>query len=45
MGRKLLLSAQQIAYARKLRAQGENPAQVAQLLKVSRRTLERALRN
>jgi len=43
MGRKPLLSAQQVAHARKLREQGESPAQVAQLLKVSRRTLERAL--
>ena len=45
MGRKPLLSAQQVAHARKLKGQGESPAQVAQLLNVSRRTLERALRN
>ena len=44
MGRKPLLSAQQVAHARKLREQGESPAQVAQLLKVSRCTVERALR-
>jgi len=43
MGRRPLLSAQQVAHARKLREQGESPVQVAQLLKVSRRTLERAL--
>jgi DNA invertase Pin-like site-specific DNA recombinase len=44
MGRKPFLSAQQVAHARKLREQGESPAHVAQLLNVSRRTLERALR-
>ena len=44
MGRRPLLSAQQVAHARKLREQGESPVQVAQLLKVSRRTVERALR-
>ena len=44
MGRKPLLSAQHVAHARKLREQGESLAQVAQLLKVSRRTVERALR-
>lgn len=43
MGRKPLLSAPQIAHARQLRAQGQSPAQVAQLLNVSRRTLYRAL--
>jgi DNA invertase Pin-like site-specific DNA recombinase len=43
MGRKPLLSAQQVAHARKLREQGERPALVAQLLNVSRRTVERAL--
>ena len=43
MGRKPVLSAQQVAHARKLREQGESPAHVAQLLTVSRRTLERAL--
>jgi DNA invertase Pin-like site-specific DNA recombinase len=41
--RKPLLSSSQVAHARKLREQGERPAHVAQLLKVSRRTLERAL--
>jgi hypothetical protein len=41
MGRKPLLSAQQVTHARKLQEQGESPAQVSQLLKVSRRTLER----
>ena len=40
MGRKPLLSAQQVAHARKLREQGESLAQFAQLLKVSRRTFE-----
>ncbi len=45
MGRKPLLSASQIAHARKLLEQGEHPVHVAQLLNVSRRTLERALRN
>jgi DNA invertase Pin-like site-specific DNA recombinase len=45
IGRKPLLSAQQVAHARKLREQGESPAQVAQLLNVLCRTLERALRN
>src|SRR5437773_306224 len=43
MGRKLLLSAQQVAHARKLVGQGEHPNDVAQSLKVSRRTLYRAL--
>jgi DNA invertase Pin-like site-specific DNA recombinase len=43
MGRKLLLSAPQVAHARKLLEQGERPVHVAQLLNVSRRTLERAL--
>jgi len=45
MGRKPLLSAQQIAHARKLLEQGECSVQVAHLLNVSRRTLERALIN
>ena len=45
MGRKPLLTAQQVAYARKLVGQGESPRDVAQLLKVSRRTLYRALSN
>ena len=44
MGRKPKLSPQQVAHARKLLDQGESPAHVAQLLKVSRRTVERALR-
>jgi DNA invertase Pin-like site-specific DNA recombinase len=43
MGRKLLLSAQQVAHARKLMEQGEGPNNVAQSLNVSRRTLYRAL--
>jgi DNA invertase Pin-like site-specific DNA recombinase len=45
MGRKPLLSAQQVAHARKLLEEGERTVQVARLLKVSRRTLERALRS
>lgn len=44
MGRKPLLTAQQVAHARKLREQGENPNAIAQSLGVSRRTLYRALR-
>jgi len=43
MGRKPLLSTQQVAHARKLLEQGERPAHVAQLLNASGRTLERAL--
>ena len=43
MGRKPLLSAQQVAHARKLREQGESPRDIAQSLNVSRRTLYRAL--
>src|SRR6266850_1180614 len=43
MGRKPQLSAQQVAHARKLLGQGEHPNDVAQSLKVSRRTLYRAL--
>jgi len=43
MGRKLLLSAQQVAHAHKLREQGGSPSDIAQSLKVSRRTLYRAL--
>jgi DNA invertase Pin-like site-specific DNA recombinase len=43
MGRKRLLSAQQVAHARKLIEQGEGPDNVAQSLNVSRRTLYRAL--
>ena len=45
MGRKRLLSAQQVAHARKLIEQGEGPDNVAQSLNVSRRTLYRALSN
>jgi DNA invertase Pin-like site-specific DNA recombinase len=45
MGRKPLLSPEQVVHARTLREQGESPAQVAQLLNVSQRTLYRALRN
>jgi DNA invertase Pin-like site-specific DNA recombinase len=44
MGRKPLLSAPQVAHARKLLEQGERTVYVAQLLNVSRRTLERALK-
>jgi DNA invertase Pin-like site-specific DNA recombinase len=44
MGRKPLLSAQQVGHARKLIEQGESPNTVAQSLNVSRRTLYRALR-
>ncbi len=44
MGRKRLLSAQQVAHARKLIEQGEGPDNVAQSLNVSRRTLCRVLR-
>jgi len=43
MGRKLILTAAQVAHARKLVAQGERPADVAKLLGVSRRTVYRAL--
>jgi DNA invertase Pin-like site-specific DNA recombinase len=43
MGRKPLLSAQQTTHARKLIEQGESPGYVAKSLKVSRRTLYRAL--
>lgn len=43
MGRKRLLSAQQVAHARKLIEQGEGHDNVAQSLNVSRRTLYRAL--
>lgn len=43
MGRKPILSAQQVDHARKLREQGQSPGQVAQLLNVSRRTVYRAL--
>lgn len=44
MGRKPLLSEQQVAHARRLLEQEERPIKIAQLLKVSRRTLERALK-
>jgi DNA invertase Pin-like site-specific DNA recombinase len=44
MGRKPLLSAPQVAHARKLLEEGERLVHVAQLLNVSRRTLERALK-
>ena len=43
MGRKPLLSAQQATHARKLIEQGESPGHVSKSLKVSRRTLYRAL--
>lgn len=43
MGRKPILSAQQVAHARKLVGQGERPEDIARLLKVSRRTVYRAL--
>ena len=43
MGRKPLLSLQQITHARKLIGQGEPHDTVAQSLNVSRRTLYRAL--
>ena len=43
MGRKPILTAAQVAHARKLVAQGERPAEVAKLLGVSRRTVYRAL--
>ena len=45
MGRKPKLSSQQVTHARKLIAQGEHHATVAQSLKVSRRTLYRALQS
>src|SRR2546428_2218540 len=45
IGRKPLLSAQQIAHAHKLLEQGEHHNTVARSLSVSRRTLYRALRN
>jgi len=43
LGRKPKLSPQQVAHACKLLDQGEHPDDVARLLKVSRRTIERAL--
>ena len=45
MDRKPLLSAQRVAHACTLLEQGERTVKVVQLLNVSRRTLERALRN
>ena len=45
MGRKPKLSPQQIAHARQLREQGKSSKQIAPLLKVSERTVERALRS
>jgi len=45
MGRKPLLSRQQVAHARNLREQGESPDDIARSLKVSRRTRYRALSN
>ena len=44
MGRKPKLSPQQVAHARQLREQGQRSRQIGQLLKVSERTVERALR-
>jgi DNA invertase Pin-like site-specific DNA recombinase len=44
LGRKPKLSPHQVAHARKLLDQGERPAHVAHLFKVSWRTVERALR-
>src|SRR5215510_4205943 len=43
MGRKPKLSPQQVAHARQLREQGQRARQIGQLLKVSERTVERAL--
>src|SRR5215471_13815554 len=43
LGRKPKLSPQQVDHARKLLDQGEHPRDVARLLKVSQRTIERAL--
>src|SRR2546428_13932749 len=43
MGCKPKLSPQQVAHVRKLLEQGEHPRDVARLLKVSQRTVERAL--
>jgi DNA invertase Pin-like site-specific DNA recombinase len=45
MGRKPLLTVQQVTHAHKLREQGESPGDIAQSLNVSRRTLYRVLRN
>jgi DNA invertase Pin-like site-specific DNA recombinase len=43
MGRKPILTATQVAHARKLVGQGERPADVAKVLGVSRRTVYRVL--
>lgn len=43
MGRKKILSPQQVQHARKLIEQGDDPREVAALLKVSRSTLYRAI--
>ena len=43
LGRKPTLSPHQVAHARKLLEQGEHPEDGARFLKVSRRTIERAL--
>src|SRR5215831_642373 len=45
LGRKPKLSPQQVAHARQLREQGKSSKQIAPLLKVSERTVERALHN
>jgi DNA invertase Pin-like site-specific DNA recombinase len=45
LGRKPKLSPQQVAHARHLREQGKSSKQIAPLLKVSERTVERALRS
>ena len=45
MGRKPKLSPQQVAHARKLLDQGEDRRDIARLLKVSWRTVERALKS
>jgi hypothetical protein len=45
ISRKPLLSAPQLTDARKLPELGKSPAYVVQLLKISRRTVERALAN
>jgi DNA invertase Pin-like site-specific DNA recombinase len=42
LGRKPKLSPHQVAHARKLLERGEHPDDVARLLRVSRRTIERA---
>src|SRR5262249_12580976 len=45
LGHKPKLSPQQVTHARKLLDQGEDRRDIARLLKVSWRTVERALRN